>query len=166
MCLKWGGVRMDIEPITAANRREVNDFLRGQWGTTDMAVRGRVFDLTALDGLLARAGGAIAGLVTWRLDGDACEVMSLDSRRENAGIGTALLQAAETRARALSCRRLVLITTNDNLRALRFYQRRGFALKALYPDAVAAARRLKPEIPLRSADGIPIRDEIELEKPL
>jgi hypothetical protein len=53
-------------------------------------------------------------------------------------------------------------TTNDNTRALRFYQRAGFHLTALRPGAVTAARKSKPEIPELGEDGIPIRDEIEL----
>ncbi len=54
------------------------------------------------------------------------------------------------------------MTSNDNLRALRFYQRRGFRLKELRPGAVDEARRLKPQIPLGGAEGIPMREEIEL----
>lgn len=60
--------------------------------------------------------------------------------------------------------RIWLITTNDNLNALGFYQKRGFRIKAVYPGAVDEARRIKPEIPLAASNGIPIRDEIELEK--
>jgi hypothetical protein len=57
-----------------------------------------------------------------------------------------------------------LVTTNDNLVALRFYQRRGFRLSALRPGAVdEARRRLKPAIPDAGAFGIPLRDELELE---
>ena len=67
---------------------------------------------------------------------------------------------------AAGCRRLWLITTNDNLPALRFYQRRGFVLAALHRDAIAASRRLKPQIPLLGLDNIPIRDELELEMAL
>ena len=56
-----------------------------------------------------------------------------------------------------------LITTNDNLNALRFYQGRGFRLVAVHPGAVEASRRLKPQIPELGSFGIPIRDELELE---
>ena len=54
------------------------------------------------------------------------------------------------------------MTTNDNLHALRFYQRKGFTLAGLRPNALAQTRKQKP-VPLLGADGIPIRDEIELE---
>jgi ribosomal protein S18 acetylase RimI-like enzyme len=90
-------------------------------------------------------------------------VLSIDSLREGAGVGSALLAAAVAAARAAGCARAYLITTNDNMRALRFYQRRGFALVALRPRAIERARALKPSIPLVGFGGIPLRDELELE---
>lgn len=87
----------------------------------------------------------------------------MNSVRENQGVGTALLKAVESAARDAGCHFLRLVTTNDNLKAMKFYQRRGFVLYALHPDAVTQSRALKPEIPTTGNDGIPIRDEIELE---
>ena len=59
----------------------------------------------------------------------------------------------------------MLTTTNDNVDALRFYQRRGFRLVALRPGAVDDARaRHKPAIPGTGAHGIPLRDELDLER--
>jgi RimJ/RimL family protein N-acetyltransferase len=75
----------------------------------------------------------------------------------------ALIEAVKNTARAAKCKRLWLITTNDNLNALRFYQKRGFVLVAVHRNALEISRQLKPEIPLFGADGIPLRDEIELE---
>ncbi|HZU76006.1 MAG TPA: GNAT family N-acetyltransferase, partial [Dehalococcoidia bacterium] len=83
-----------------------------------------------------------------------------------SGAGPALLDAAESYARAHGCTRLWLITTNDNTRALRFYQRWGMRIMAVHLAAIEHSRRLKPEIPAIGADGIPIRDEIELAKEL
>ncbi|MNV93512.1 hypothetical protein D3C71_1882140 [compost metagenome] len=56
-----------------------------------------------------------------------------------------------------------LITSNDNTRAIRFYQKRGLDLKAVHRDAITEARKLKPSIPLIGMDGIPIRHELEFE---
>ena len=82
------------------------------------------------------------------------------------GAGSALLAACVRAAVDAGATRLWLITTNDNMPALRFYQRRGFVLVALRPGAIDEARRtLKPEIHLTGRDEIPIRDEIELELP-
>jgi ribosomal protein S18 acetylase RimI-like enzyme len=95
--------------------------------------------------------------------GDECEVVTIRSLREGRGIARALLDAVREAARAAGCRRLWLITTNNNLRALDVYQRWGLDLVALHRDAVAESRRLKPSIPERDGRGIPIAHELELE---
>jgi len=94
------------------------------------------------------------------------EIMSLDSLREGQGIGTALVEAAIAHARASGCAQVTLITTNDNLRALGFYQKRGFDLVRLYRGALDVSRAMKPEIPLVGEGGIPLRHELELAYPL
>lgn len=83
--------------------------------------------------------------------------------KEGIGIGTALIEAAARAAAIVGCSRPWLITTNDNVEALRFYQRRGFRICAAHVNALEASRRLKPEIPVTGRHGIPLRDEIELE---
>jgi len=114
--------------------------------------------------LIALEGGAPAGFLTYVLDGDACEVLTLNAVTSWRGAGTALLEAMAAVARDAGCSRLWLVTTNDNVDALRFYQRRGFRLRELRPGAVDRTRLdLKPEIPEVGDHGIPIRDELELE---
>jgi hypothetical protein len=62
------------------------------------------------------------------------------------------------------CRRLWLVTTNDNLHALGFYQRRGLRLCALHAGSLDRDRALKPELPEINPDNrIPMRDLLELE---
>jgi GNAT superfamily N-acetyltransferase len=120
-------------------------------------------DAMALPGFVALLDGVPAGLATYNVEAAECELVTLNSLVGRRGIGTALVEAVRAEAMAQSCRRLRLITTNDNTQALRFYQRHGFRLAALRPGAIDAARALKPEIPLFGIDNIPIRDEIELE---
>lgn len=82
------------------------------------------------------------------------------------GLGSRLLEAARKRAYDLGCRRLWLITTNDNEPAIRFYQRHGLRIAAIHRGAVAESRKLKPEIALVGIGGRPIEDEIQFELPL
>jgi ribosomal protein S18 acetylase RimI-like enzyme len=104
-------------------------------------------------------------VLTYVVDGDSCEVLTLHARERLGGTGTALIEAVERVAVEAGCRRLWLVTTNDNVDALRFYQRRGFRLAALRAGAVDEAREaLKPEIPRVGDHGIDLRDELELEK--
>jgi ribosomal protein S18 acetylase RimI-like enzyme len=128
--------------------------------------RGRLHEAADLPGFVALVRGGPAGLVTYRIEDGECEIVTLDSLQEGCGVGSALLAAALTAAREASCQRVWLITTNDNLPAIGFYQRRGFVLAAIYPGALAESRRLKPQIPQVGRDGIPLRDELELEFPL
>ncbi len=152
-----------VRPLGEADRPWANALLIERWGSTRMVTRGIAHDLTQLPGLVAWYGDERAGLLLYRTAGAEWEIVSLDSLPEGQGVGTALLTAIRQLAQEHGCRRLWLITTNDNVFALRFYQKRGFHLVAVYPDAVTEARRLKPEIPLTGLDGIPLRDELELE---
>jgi ribosomal protein S18 acetylase RimI-like enzyme len=119
-----------------------------------------------LPGFAAFEDDRCVGLLTYEIEGDALEIVTIDALVEGQGIGTALLRAVEEVARAQGCRRLRLVTTNNNLRALLFYQRAGFRLVALVPGAVEESRKLKPSIPELDAAGLPIRDELHLELPL
>jgi len=115
--------------------------------------------------LLAVRGDALSGLLTYVVAGASCEILTIHAAEQWSGIGTALVDAAERMAAERGCGRLWVLTTNDNVDALRFYQRRGFRLAELHPGAVDEARaRLKPEIPRVGDHGIPLRDELVLEK--
>lgn len=155
-----------IRPLTQDDAVAVAGFLLRHWGSQRMVVHGVVYYPATLPGFVAESAGEWVGLLTyhWAADRpDEWEVVTLDAVRPFQGIGTALMQTLATTARQLGGRRLWLVTTNDNLEALRFYQRRGFTLVALRPHAVTLARQLKPEIPLQGQYGIPLRDELELE---
>ena len=134
---------------------------RESWGDAIVVSRGKVLRLPELPTLVAWDGGERAGAATYRLEGDAAELASPNAVAPGKGIGSALVAAVETAVCEAGGRRLWLITTNDNLDALRFYQRRGFRLIRLHAGAIDASRRFKPSIPALGAYGIPIRDELE-----
>ena len=154
---------MNIRSLSPADRDWVTRHVAEHWSAEIVVAHGTLYHPAVLPGFVAEMAGEVAGLVTFHIAGDACEIVTLDSLHPDQGIGTALIEAVKAAAGAAGCRRLWLITTNDNLHALGFYQKRGFRLVAVHPGAVDAARKLKPEIPLIGNDGIPIRDEIELE---
>jgi GNAT superfamily N-acetyltransferase len=151
-----------IRPVAAEDRPWVDALIAAAFGSPVVVSRGQVLRPSELDGFVAEADGERVGLATVHADERGCEVVSLNSLRPGAGIGRALLARAEQYARERGCRRLWLITTNDNTRALRMYQRFGMRIAAVHLGAVDAARTIKPEIPLTGDDGIPIHDEIEL----
>jgi ribosomal protein S18 acetylase RimI-like enzyme len=126
-------------------------------------VHGDTFWPAELPGFLAEESGAVVGLLTYaQVRPDTVEVVTVDAFQQHNGIGTALLEAAVEAAAGLGARQVVLTTTNDNVDALRFYQRRGFRLVGLRPGALTETRRRKPAVPLLGDYGIPLTDELEL----
>jgi GNAT superfamily N-acetyltransferase len=154
------GGSMRVREATAADRAALESFLSRRHSAV-VARLGRVENALEHPALIAEDDdGALAGVLTYVVDGDECEILTLHAATRWAGAGSALMKAVERKAR-----RLWLVTTNDNVDALRFYQRRGFRLAELHPGAVDdSRRRLKPEIPETGEYGIALRDELVLEK--
>lgn len=151
-----------VRNARVADRDYVRTTLHEHWGDTVVVGHGEAMDAAQLPALIAWRGDDRMGVVTYRPDVDSWEVVTLNATPPGAGIGTALLDALRARAVRHDVRLLWLVTTNDNTRALRFYQRYGFDLRSLNRDAVTVARELKPGIPLER-DGIPLRHELLLE---
>lgn len=147
-----------IKPLDETYRSWAIEFIRREWGSSIVVSRGKIHDAKTLSGFVALEGNKPIGLLLYTRENNECEIVSLNSLIKGKGIGTKLLQAVKN----IPCRRLWTITTNDNLEALQFYQKRGFVLVTLYPNALEQSRKLKPEIPLVGKYGIPLRDEIEL----
>ena len=138
-----------------------------EWGGPIVVVHDTRYDLRDLPALVAvDDGGGFAGALVYRVDADGLEVVSLAASAPGNGAGTALLAAAQEVARAAGADRIWLVTTNDNLDALRFYQRRGLRIVAVDAGAVDRARAVKPTIPQVGADGIPLHDELRLARHL
>ena len=154
---------MNIERICNQNRKSVNDFIMEHWYTTKMILRGEEIDMTAVEGIVISENGEIIGLLTYIVYDDTLEITSLDSLRENQGIGTMLLERVTSIAKEAGCKKIVVVTTNDNIKDIRFYQRRGYDMAHLYRNALEVSMKLKPEIPLIGENGIPLRHEIEFE---
>jgi ribosomal protein S18 acetylase RimI-like enzyme len=155
---------IDVQPLTEEDRPWAADIETESWGEPLAARLGELVDPTRLPGFVAFLDGERAGLVSYEVRGDECEVVTIRSLREGHGVGRALLTAVRDAAIEAGCRRLWLITTNNNLRALGLYQRWGMDIVAFHRHAVSDARsRLKPSIPDQDEKGIPIAHEFELE---
>ena len=137
--------------------------LAESWGSTIVVSRGRTHDASSLSALVAVQGDELVGLATFAMEDTECELVTLDALRQRSGIGSALLARVAEQVAQNGCRRLWLITTNDNIDAIRFYQRRRMRLVAVHRGAVDDARGAKPAIPLIGEYGIPIHDELEFE---
>jgi len=153
---------VEIRPIDKNDIKWVISVLKRRWGSTKIITKGKAHQADQLPGYIALLDKKKKGVITYSIEND-CEIVTLDCLSQGRGVGTALVKRVKETARKQGCKRVWLITTNDNTDALHFYQKRGFILSALYPNALKQSRKLKPEIPQTGIDGIPLRDEIELE---
>ncbi|MFX1358451.1 MAG: GNAT family N-acetyltransferase [Promethearchaeota archaeon] len=157
---------LTILEVNENDKKWIIQLMEDQWASTRVITRGNVHNTEELPGLIAVQNNMRLGLLIYNIKDFDCEIVSLNSLVKRKGIGSALIQRVIKIATKRSCKRIWVITTNDNTEALRFYQMRGFKIKAVYIDAVKKSRQLKPELPLLGIDNIEIRDEIELEKEL
>jgi len=157
------GSAFELRALSADERPWLAEHLRLAWGGSAIVSRGRVHDAARLPAVAAVAGDDLIGLATFHIAGSDCELVTLEAFRQWQGVGTSLMAAIARFARRRGCERLWLVTGNDNLDALRFYQRRGLRLVAVHRGAVDQARQIKPAIPLVGEHGIEIHDELELE---
>ena len=154
---------MECKRINSRNRKLINAFIKQHWYTTTMIIRGKEIDMTKTDGFYFSEGENIIGLITYIVYDNILEITSLDSLLENQGIGSKLVETVIHEAKEKKFQKIVLITTNDNINAIRFYQKRGFDMVHLFRNALDISRKLKPEIPLIGENSIPLRHEIEFE---
>ena len=156
---------MKILSITEEYRSTVNDILKREWNCPPSISKGKATDTTILPGFVAVAtdNDEVTGVVTYNIIDSECEIVTLNSLIENKGIGTALINEVLTAAKSAGCKRLWLITTNDDINAIRFYQKKGFDLAAAHINAMDISRKLKPSIPLIGMDNIPLKHELEFE---
>jgi ribosomal protein S18 acetylase RimI-like enzyme len=142
----------------------VQALIDASWAGPSLAVGGKLWDTRTMPGFAALdARDNVTGYLLYVFHADECEIMALESLREREGVGTRLIEMVVSAAREHGMKKVAVTTTNDNLPAIRFYQKRGFTLRALRLNMLETSRKLKPGIPLMGVDGIPIRDEIELE---
>ena len=153
---------VSVRELVEDDRPWAIELFRERWGGELVVTNGKARDASLLEGFVAEVDDEPVGLATYETRGAESELLTLDSLRDGDGVCSALLAAVANAAWRQCCRKLSVVTTNDNVRALGFYQRRGFVLTALRKGAVERSRRLKPEIPELGFDYIPIRDELEL----
>ncbi|MCP4571615.1 MAG: GNAT family N-acetyltransferase [bacterium] len=161
-----GKCEMQITELTDDDRKWVQERTELLFGGDFVVSREEVHDPHELPGFIASEGPERVGLVTYNITGKSCEIVTIDALCQFMGIGTELLDRVEIEARAAGCNRLWAITTNDNLDAQRFFQKRGFVVSEVRLGSMSKIRLLKPNIPREGCYGIPIRDEIEFERPL
>jgi len=155
--------RVEIIPFDDSHRGWAKELLEEEWGAAETVSRGVIHHADKLPGFVALVDDTPRGLITFNIKDDQCEIVTLNSQVTGRGIGSGLVFTVRNHAYAKGCKRLWLITTNDNTYAFKFYQKLRFAVAAYHIGLIEQSRKLKPQIPYIGMDGIQIRDEIELE---
>jgi ribosomal protein S18 acetylase RimI-like enzyme len=160
---------LDLPPVlvreaTDSDRTAAMVLFQRDFGRTKIVAFEEVMDIHQMPALVAAVRDEPSGALAYRLHGDALHIVALatDPMWQRSGVGGYLVAEAELLARRLGLMRLVVATTNDNLPALYFYQRRGYRLTDLVPDSVMRHTHQT----VGGFAGIPARDEIRLEKRL
>ncbi|MCL2702342.1 MAG: GNAT family N-acetyltransferase [Defluviitaleaceae bacterium] len=162
---------MEIVRLDNDYHKEVTDFIDNEWGTP-IITKGNIIDIFSLPGFAAVDNGKLAGAILYQVKDNECEIAAFFSLTKNKGIGSKLINAVIDAAKEHDCARVWLITTNDNTQAIRYYQKRGFTLKAAHINAFKITQRLKGEFGkcnggkdglVLGIDDIPILHELEFE---
>jgi len=152
-----------LRPTAPADTQLITQLMTQHWGGEPLLIRAKKYYPTKLDGIFAIQNQEVIGFLFYDIQGADCEIVVFEVFDKFKGIGTQLLNELKSTAKNKNCQRIYLMTTNDSLDALRFYQCRGFHICKMHLDSVKKSRAIKPSIPLLGEHGIPLRDEIDLE---
>ncbi len=152
-----------LRAANPADSEWLTRLMNEQWGGLPLVIRGKKYFPDLLDGIVATDNDKIQGFLFYEISGRDCEIIVFEVFDKFRGLGTKMLEELKIIAKNRQCQRIYLMTTNDNLDALRFYQKRGFTICTIHIDSVKESRKLKPSIGLIGDYGIPVRDEIDLE---
>ncbi len=155
---------MNIRDIGKHDKKWIIEILSESWGSSVVIARGLVHQADQLPGLIAEIDGQKVGLLTYTIEPEVLEIITINVLRKREGVGRALMEEVLRIAKSKGCSQVRVVTTNDNTPAIQFYQAIQFEIVAVRKGAVENSRKLKPSIPLTGFEGIPITDEIELER--
>ncbi|HET9903962.1 MAG TPA: GNAT family N-acetyltransferase [Xanthobacteraceae bacterium] len=154
------GPDLEIRPMP---RERLVELLTLRWPDQNMFLCGRFVGPEDVEGIGAFAGERLHGVATWMIMGRVMHVIAVNAFTELRGVGARLVEAMIVEAREQGLALLRATVSNDNVVGLRFYQKRGFRVTGLNRGIFDVMRHVKPSIPRTGLDGIPMRDEFELE---
>ncbi len=154
---------LKMRSATKDDSNWLQEIMEKEWGGLPLVIRGKKYYPHSLEGIIAENDKGIAGFLFYEIQNHDCEIIVFEVFDKFKGAGTLMLDKLKETAKNKNCKRIYLMTTNDNLDAFRFYQRRGFNICGIHIDSVKVSRKIKPTIGMVGDHGIPVRDEIDLE---
>lgn len=155
---------MPVRSATAEDAETIRAIALGYWGETQVGCFGREYDVMAIPAWMAIADGQCAGVLSYAVESDRLVVVMLNVHPEFQGRTAArsLLAMAEHEGRSRGLATIAVATTNDDLPALYLYQRWGFVIAEVVVGGLLAHHGAEEP----GFAGIPVRDEVRLEKHL
>ena len=142
--------------------KKIREIVQRFWGEEEQLTFDRKFIVTELPTYLEKSGNDIIGFVSFAEVDDAITIVALGilPKYQNAGVGKSLIEKVEAETKRLGKKKLLVSTSNDDLPALAFYQFLGFQIYEVKPNVIAE----KHGMVLKGIGGLPIRDELRLQK--
>ena len=162
-CIKKNNLTYKIDRAKSDKERTViQEFVKRFWGEEEQLAFDRKFAVASLPAYVAKVDSSIIGFVSFAEIGDAVIIVALGVLPEyqSAGVGKSLVRKIEDKSKKLKKRKLMVSTSNDDLPALAFYQYNGFQIFEVKPNVIAE----KHGMILKGIGGMPIRDELRLQK--
>lgn len=157
-------MEFNIRSTTPTDKYWINELIIKEWGSDFIVTaQNKRYMPKDLPGLIAVENNEKVGLLTYVIENSECRIITINSFKQNKGVGSLLLDSLKKLIKEMNLKKIIVETTNDNLNALKFYQKRGFQITTLYPNAMDQVRKIKPQTPLLGKQGIPLRDIIKLE---
>lgn len=160
-------VEIEIRKISSLDQNWIKELFQKEWFSDKVISQGRIYQYKNLQGFIAVYQNKRVGLITYTIKNEKIlEIISINSLKKNIGIGTEFVNHITKFAKSRQIDKIEVVTTNDNLKALKFYQKCGFKIMTVNVNIMREYRKIKPEIPLKAENGILIRDEFILQKKL
>jgi ribosomal protein S18 acetylase RimI-like enzyme len=153
---------LTVRLATAEDYRRIEELALHFWGETEVDCFERKYDVLECPAFLVCDGGAAVGQASYAVEEEwnavVLVMLNILPDHQRRGGGGMLLDAVRAEARRRGLKRLLIVTSNDDLPALALYQRYGFCITGILPGRIAADHG--GEFP--GLAGIPVRDEIRL----
>jgi len=162
-CIKKTTVEYTIHKVVLdQERKKIREFVHRFWGEEEQLTFDRKFMVAELPAYTAKLENDIIGFISFTETDDAIMIVALGvmPQYQGCGVGRSLIEKIETEAKRRMKKKLLVSTSNDDLPALAFYQSLGFQIYMVKPNIIAE----KHGEVLKGIGGLPIRDELRLQK--
>jgi len=162
-CIRKNKTKHVVKRVSSEKEKdEIRELVRQFWGEEKQLTFDIEFNVAEQPAYVAKAGNSFAGFISLSENPDSLIIVALGVHPEyqGSGIGYSLIKKAESEARKKRKKKLQVSTSNDDLPALGFYQSLGFQIFEVIPNVIAK----KHGMALSGINGLPIRDELRLQK--